>query len=294
MTYDFADLQNENLYLNIDNNSKIIKEIMLEQSCHRGRIDKAKDYYNNSIVDYNQFIKLIAQIIKELKLTNNSIALSILLRKLIFNGYFSKDTSFKADSKESFYDVESFEGMDIIDGKGCCRHLASFYHAIFTEIGNYSQIFPCYLGNIDCTLSEAFVNPANHAANLIKNDGLIYVYNSFTNGILRPIDKFTVEKIVDYENYIPTKYYYKPSAGVMTCSFNFDEAMNIMKLLEEDSKRDHIDYAKYQEIKKEANAIFMKNNSLFEDLKSESKKYTKKISDGMKQAYRDVIDDYYC
>ena len=292
-TQDQDTLQNENLYLGADKDSAIIKEIMTRQLYYRQNASEENRYYSDAISYYNKFIKLIAQFIKELGLGDNSIVLSILLRKLLFEGYFSKDNCFKADSKQSFYDIGFFEGMDVIRGKGCCRHLASFHDAIFKELGNYSQIFTCYYGSLDTTLSEALVNSANHAANLIKSDGLIYVYDSFRNYILRPIDRFTVEGIVDYEEYIPIKFYYKPSVGVMACHTTFDEGMNMLNLLEEDSKKTHINYIKYMEHKKLVEDIFLKNYISFVDFKSEGKKYTRKIFDGMKQGYVGLVEDFY-
>ena len=167
MAYSYDDLENESLYLDADKDSIIVKEILARQSHYEYQMNNTKFYYDDAISDYNQFIKIIAEFIRELKLEDNSIILSILLRRLLFNGYFSKNNFFKADSKQLFHDVDLFLGMDIIDGRGCCRHLANFYNAIFKEIGYYSQIFPCYYGGMNCTLSEASVNNANHAANLI-------------------------------------------------------------------------------------------------------------------------------
>ena len=285
------DLQNEKLYLNANKKSEIIKRILAEQRHTCRRKEDETLYFASAIDDYYKFIELIANYIKDLKIKDNSIVLSMLIRRLLFDGYFSVNNNFKADSNQSFYDVTCYCGLDIIDGKGCCRHLADFHQAIFDEMKKYNKMFACYYGNKDTILAEAFNQSANHAANLIMDSGLFYVYDSFRNIILRPTNKFTMTEIADYDKEHPIKFYYKPSSNVMACYMEYEEAMNLLKSFEVDSKKEYITYNRYLDFKKEMVDVLASNDKLFNELKSEGKVYTKKISDGMRCGFHDMVDE---
>ncbi len=289
--YEANELQNENLYLYVNKNSAIVKEILFEQVRFKWDGERGKKFFAETINEYNKLINLIARFVKELNLDNNAIILSLILRKLIFDGYFSKDNKFDAIKKEMFYDVNFFEGMDIIAGMGCCRHFAGFHSDIFKKLEIFNYIFTCYFDDGNCTLDEAFLNSCNHAANLIKYDDVIYCYDYYSNVILKSIDGFTMSEISNKKDKF--KYFFKPSASVMTSDNSYDMVLDMIKELEENSKKEAISYNDYLEFIKEAAKIFYGNIELFGDLKTEAKKYTKKIATSLRDGQKDYLDSLY-
>lgn len=294
--YEVNELQNENLYLYAHKNSLIVKEILFEQLRFKWGGKRYKEFYAEAIAEYNKLINLIARFIKELNLDNNAIILCMILKKLIFRGYFSKDNKFDSRKNGMFYDVNFLEGMDIVAGMGCCRHFAGFYSDIFKKLGLFNYIFTCYFGDGDCSLDEAFLESCNHAANLIKYEDVIYCYDCYSNVILKSIDGFTMSEISGgnvhskKDNY---KFFYKPSASVMMSNNSYEEALNMIEMLKENCKKDVIDYNIYLQFLEEIAIIFYSNTELFADLKFEAKKYTKKIATHLRDGQREYIDSLY-
>ena len=251
-----------------------------------------KCFYEDSIKSYNEFIEMIAKFITEFKLENNSILLSILIRKLLYNGYFSKDNMFKENDKGPFYDIELYQGMDIVNGKGCCRHLAGFHNDLFKKLNIDSSIIYCYVGNFDTSLNEASLNNANHAANLIMFDGIYYTYDYIRDCLLRFANDFLIEEITRDKK--PYKFYYKPLTDMKMNKKTYEQmAYSFERLRMLSGKMPQIDYDTYLSFKREAIRFYYNNGSLFGDLRNESKKYDKKICNELKSGYDEEVSDFY-
>lgn len=288
------ELQNENLYLYAPDDSRVVKEILEEQRKYKWGYSRREKFFKETYEDYDKFITLIAKFFKELKLDNNAITLSVILRKLILDGYFSKDNIFTADKSGMFYDVPLLEGMDIIDGKGCCRHLANFYSSIFKKLDMFDFSFSCYYAPDDYLDDIAFLQLCNHVAPLIKHNNVIYCYDCYTNMLLKSVNGFTMEQILrDTDNHTRDRFFYKPSACVMGGSISYKEALDMINVLKENSKKETITYDDFINIRSDCLRIFNSNTELFGDLKSDAKKYTKKLAKDLRNAEIEFIDSLY-
>ena len=293
--YDVKDLENEKKYLLASKNSDIVKQIMKEQSRFLGDAYFRKDYFLESMDGYNKIINMIAKLVKELKIENNSIVLSIILRKLILDGYFSVDNRFNPTTKGDFYDINLLEGLDIISGNGCCRHLAKFNQDIFKILNIYNRIISCYYGTDGESLDSVLSMSSNHAVNLIKYDDTIYGYNCYENYIFKSKNGFVFNRIVDLNRDQKKEYklFYKPSATVMISETSYDDAISFIKILNRNSRNKMISYDDFLQFQRNAKKVLSDNKELFDDLKEDSKKYTKKISTSLRNEHIELIDDLY-
>lgn len=293
--YDVEELENEKKYLLASKDSDIVKQIIKEQSRFLGDAYCREDYFLESMDGYNKIINLIAKLVKELKIEKNSIVLSIILRKLILDGYFSVDNKFNATTEGSFYDINLLEGLDIINGNGCCRHLAKFNQDLFKVLNIYNRIITCYYGTLGESLDSVFSMCSNHAANLIKYDDTIYGYNCYENYIFKSENGFVFNRIVDLSSEKKKEYrlFYKPSATVMISETSYDEAISFIKILNSNSRNKMISYDDFLQFQRDAKKVLFDNKELFDDLKEDSKKYTKKISTSLRNEYNELIDDLY-
>lgn len=218
-------------------------------------------HYSVAIDDYKQLIEVIAKIIKELKLENNPLTLSIILHKLILAGYFSDDYKFALTTDGYFHDVKPYWGMDIIDGKGCCRHLASFQDDVFRKTGIFSNTLHCYITNSVLSLPKRKLPEDNHAINILLYDGIIYAYDCTTNTFYRNAEKSILSEIYNIK---PSSIFYRtiPDSIVSENTTNKDKEF-ILKGLEKASES--MDYNRYIDLKMESDSILRKNNSALRD-----------------------------
>lgn len=278
--YSLEELQNEKIYLLADSKSDIIKDIMNVSLERKDSLCLSGIKYNKCINDYNDLIKFAAKLIRELNVGNNSIVLSMVIRELIFNGYFSNKNIFEPVMSRNYYDVYGFEGLDIVNGKGCCRHVVSFYNDLFKKLGVFNYITPCYITtDKNVCLNDAFGMGANHVLSSISYDDAIYGYDCYTNAFLKFIDAFTMLEIFDNNSKFETlKCYYKPSVEAMMYGLTYNGMYERLKCFRESSTKNYIDYSMYLEFKCNALDIYHNNKRLLKDFKRETKKLTRKIS----------------
>lgn len=278
--YSLEELQNERYYLLASKESDIIKDIIKASFEKKDMVFLNSIKYSNCIGYYNELIKMAAELIKELKANNNSIILSMLVRELVFNGYFSENNVFDAVSGVNYYDVYGFSGLDIVNGKGCCRHYVSFYNNLFNELGILNYYTPCCMTNDnDVCLNDAFLMGANHVINTVSYQDTLYGYDCYTNAILKFIDAFTMLEVCNHNIEDKTiRCFYKPSVEMMLYGITYDEMYERLKSFLESSRNNHIDYAKCLEFNRAVFDICHDNKKLLKDFKGETKTLIKKIT----------------
>lgn len=157
----------------------------------------------NIITSYKDLLKKISKLSQELNI-NNSLELSILFSYLLWNGYLSKDKSYKFQSSNR----ANLSGMlfaDVANGIGVCINNSDMLKDVLNESGynscvlvnnlnSFLDVCSIYVikrnGVIDNKniIKEIMnIRKANHAFNLIEEQGKIYAYDS-TNLLLYNID----------------------------------------------------------------------------------------------------------
>ena len=102
-------------------------------------------------------------------------------------------------SHNPYYD----NGIKIINGNGCCRHIADFTNDVLNMSNEQTYLYPCMIN--DKVLDVSFLNSGDHVANVIYYEGIPYVYDEWSNSLLR----FISDRIAflpgsnSYMNFIP-------------------------------------------------------------------------------------------
>lgn len=166
----------------------------------------------NTMEHYKELLKKISKLSQELNI-GNSLELSILFSYLLWNGYLSKDKTYKFQSSNR----ANLSGMlftDILDGIGVCINNSEMLKDILNECGYNSCILVNHLDNF-MTVHNTYkiqrngiserrnilkeiitIRKANHAFNLIEDNNKLYVYDS-TNLLLYNITNCNYAKLVN-------------------------------------------------------------------------------------------------
>ena len=290
-SYTLDDIQKENLYLNAGRDSEIGLQILKYRDLRYRLAFEQRKYFDESIEEYDKYISFIAKLIKELRASLNPLVLCMVLRKLIFNGYFSID-KFVTVNSAKFYDIRYYEGMDVLVGKACCRHVVSFCDELFKKLEITSRPMPCIRTRDKKTLKEAFSNCCNHTLSLFSHDGVDYGYDIFDDVFLKSINGFQMREIFEYESddYRLLNAYYKPSMDMMFYGIAYDNMMERIKKMGANSRKKVIDYINLMEFVCISDSIYHGNLGLLRDFKSESKGRAKKIADSILTDYTNYIN----
>ncbi|MBQ1813101.1 MAG: hypothetical protein II119_04065 [Bacilli bacterium] len=222
---------------------------------------------------YDEFLKLYSEYLNEISIPNNPISKLENVSSLLWEGLFSYEDSFEYMPIESTF--ASKQGVDVVLGKGVCRHVSSFTTDLLLKSGTYCEDFLCFSSYSQlCETLDG--NAANHQANLLKYDGNYYVYDVLSNRLLRFISPI---ELTDYSG--ECFLYYKPKLDLQ-CGFISLEELE-MKLIGFNSSSNSIgiERKEYDEIVKETTILFARKLKLLSELKSESDKIKVKIYKGI-------------
>ena len=171
---------------------------------------------------YYEFINLVANLIYDLGIKDNSISYSVLISTLALKGYFSEN-KIKSFSNTPKYDASGFYGMDVIAGNCCCRHFAFFHRDVFDKLGQFSYLFPCVM------LEENPSNAsANHLVNIIKYGDNLYSYDVGNQLLFGFINGLELQRIHPSDD---TDICYKPYMDMELNGISREQILKRIKLL---------------------------------------------------------------
>lgn len=228
--------------------------------------EKKKDLY----VDYYRFTKMCAKLVNELGIPYNSISASYIIALLIRDGCFSVDNKFVNNTDVSD-GVWEKTGFYVVNGAGCCRHIADFANDIYSELGINSIPFSCYAGN---DIPKSILDVSNHLANLIYYEDMPYVYDLQNYSILRFIsDKTAYNKNLDikYYTFVPNYMGINYDVDVLAVDRLMNDFYNA-------SKKSGIKEKELWEIERKTFDNFFKNLELILDFSRDTKVLKKEIS----------------
>ena len=126
------------------------------------------------IDSYNQFIVLIAKLVHELALSNNSISYSFIISKLIHKSLISYRNIFY-NLKGNKYADECF-GIDVINGYLNYKGVSTIHQDILNCLKTKGIVVQCLLSK-ESNLDSVYNMAANHAVNLIEYNDIFYVHD---------------------------------------------------------------------------------------------------------------------
>jgi len=200
-----VDLIYQNVFL-IDGKRKILINEKLASAFQKTitKYEKKESEKNKEIInDYYKFINLIRELFEKLKL-DNELETIILLKELINIGLFSANETFLPRLKCD--EIWHFEGISVVNGSGCCRHLASFYQNIFRDLKH-----PTFLGgNLSEKKLKLMRKPiiSNHAINLVNYHDQLLGYDISNEIVFSFINKNQLRDIFSKNSFFTYKSYW--------------------------------------------------------------------------------------
>lgn len=220
---------------------------------------------------YNEIIKNYAHLNYDLGF-ENPIEIYTLFHKLMHRGYLSFGYNFEYNTTETLNN-KNILGVDVINGKGVCRHISAMLQDIFDELKINNEILPIYL--YEDNSSNKFHLSGNHVINLASQNnrvyfldptnGYIWIRISGTSLLTFKNTEFEVAKI---SNWIDILDYNNDSLEVLK---------NIKKMLLMDAKLKRQD----DKIISTVNKIFRNNKDIFEKFKEVNKPLYNEIANNI-------------
>lgn len=163
----------ESLIINKYSNGEIYEYLEERQEVWKKIFEDEYERYSSLISDYKLFLKACRSIVSELSVDDSSLSTILCIEKLIFMGKFSHLETFKYESYPN--ELTSNLGVNVILGKGCCRHLARFSKDLFDLSNLYCDNMNCLITEKECF--STLDGDGNHVINIIKFNGIYYGYD---------------------------------------------------------------------------------------------------------------------
>lgn len=116
-----------------------LSSYLLNLSTSVGTDDDFKDVKNVKKI-YDQVLENYVKLNKQFEL-QNPVELFTMFCYMYSNGYLSKERVFKYDAGK-LYDIYSLYGTNVINGKGCCRHITSMFTDVLKLYEMESYVLP--------------------------------------------------------------------------------------------------------------------------------------------------------
>lgn len=253
-------LGDESLYLNDDG-------IYMRELIKLNHDEYLQDEYfeNNKyaflINLYKKYISKVSDLVHELEIKNNQISTIQIISHLLLNGVFSYNGIF--EKGRGIKDILiTRNGLNVIDGIGCCRNVSAFIKDI-TGI----EEFPCVISYI----SEKHLardREVNHTINLIYYKGIPYGFDAYNNGNLyKMISEF---EMVPFNENLKFYAYYKPYYDMI---YNGKSLLDVKQSLEYYKQvcGNHISKDEFEEIVKLTNHRIDNGEFIIKDFISDTR-----------------------
>lgn len=230
--------------------------------------DKKK--YSSLINDYILYLKACSKLVDDIVLTKDSLIKLNVIRHLIMRGIFSHTDKFirQSGTKNIVY---TEDGINVIDGIGCCRHVSGF----ISDIAPENRVLTCLYQSKDQ------FDYANHAVNLVEYNGIPYAYDGNNTGKLY---RFTGSLSLSTLNYSEDMYY-KPYAEIILYQKTFEE---IEEFLERNEAKDikTITHLKELLLKYKAYMNISRSSEMIRDFSSDTRCQVECIKEQIKEIKR--------
>ena len=212
---------------------------------------------------YKELINNYAELNIYFDLTN-PVEIHMLFVKLLHNGYLSYEDNFQYDTKGIYtYNIKNLLGIDIINGKGVCRHISAMLKDVFNKLEIRNEILPIYL--YDDNSKNKLHLSGNHVINLVSQDGKVYFLDPTSGCIWKKIPETNLLTCKNKEIEVA-----RISNWIDILDYNSDNIevfKNIkqMLLMNTTSKRQD------EKMISMVNKLFRNNIDFFEEFKQENK-----------------------
>lgn len=260
----------ERNYLRSNASYKTMSDIYALQDAYVRRRSINYSLYISVLEEYKKFIALVSKIVSELSIRGNSISATIVISKLIQSGCFSNKSHFSCGEVDS---IKGFNGINVVTGSGCCRHITAFHKDVFDELGFFDNIIPV-VHEENATLQDAYGLMSNHVVNLLEYNGILCPYDTLNDAIYVFLNGLVMEK--QFTNK-PVTLYYKPYMDMVINGLSKEDVIKRIQLFNCSSRSSNITRKELLSIIATTSVKYFKNRELLQDFKSDSKTYIKRI-----------------
>ena len=276
----------------------IQKIMQLNPSFKITRKSESNSFYEDCMRQYNDYIEMVAKLMREIHVTDNSIVFCKFIHQLLKDGFFSENHKFYSNDTW-FLDIdENYYGMEIVAGRGCCRHIGFFYDDLFTQLRIPNRVVPCYCFSDQTQYKRDNSKEANHVFNLISYQGTLYGYDGGSDTLLQSLNSTKMIEICSPEHkhdpdFHPYCFYYKPSCDREMFHLSHRDILKRLLEFKKNSGRDTIDYQQILEFNEQVSSMIHDHQCLLDDFDEETKQLKKDITYHMKLGKYDYIDYHY-
>lgn len=232
----------ERYYLNNDKNSFAIDAIESERVFIEETKEEEREKFSELYYSYDEFINKVVKLIKELKLPNNEISYSIVIRELIKNGCFSLDGNFSL-RLGNISELYSKLGVNVVLGYGCCRHVCYFHKDVMDKVFDNGECLFVSVTDFKNRIS-GMKKPATHSINLITHKDVLYGFDTLNGGLYNFESEFHLEKLSKNKIH----FYYKPYLHMIFENYSMTDVKNSLVRYRIASYLKKIDISEYDEI----------------------------------------------
>lgn len=118
-----------------DDDEQVLNSIFLYNRYIKANKQRLEQQYPNMIQAYKSILHETKEFILNTVKRSDTLAICGATTYLLWNGFLSKNKQFIYDGEvdASVVDSVGYLGLDVVNGVGCCRHLAPFLQDILTE-----------------------------------------------------------------------------------------------------------------------------------------------------------------
>ena len=223
------------------------------------------------ILPYDDYIDKVRDLVRNLRKNKSDLECAMMISWILKNGYFSFDNKFELSTNVG-YEVKSHPGINVVSGKGCCRHLACFYRDIFEGEYDYNLLYNC---SISKHTWLSILPLGNHIINLVMHNGVLYGYDLTNHCYI-----FKNEKILSDIEKSGYKIKYKYLSDVI-----FSNLVGTDKIDMEELKRilekpnNMMTKEDFIKLKEDINKYMIRNEKIVQEFSLDSKELKDKIKE---------------
>lgn len=230
---------------------------------------------------YEEYISHVVELFDLIKKDESDYFYAIVCDILIDAGFFSAERRFSSKNDE-FNELPIMRGVNIINGEGICRNIASFYEDIFKYFYQYPLKMCCLYPTNDT--NKDILTYGNHIINLAYHYDAIYGVDLTNHCTFIPISKDTLEALGKNFSlkYIPNgDVLFKLTTSLNASESMFNEIDVTKNILEMGCKQKIISEDEYKKIISKANDFICQKKTILQSFIVKNTELTHEIKKKM-------------
>ena len=267
--------------------SGILVSVMVFSTALIKNADRKRESLENSVSQvYYVQTETYNEIISEIKLAlekvgcDDPLEIFSMYNHLLWKGYFSEGHEYKYDNTD-LYDIPYFEGIDIMDGDGVCRHNSDLLARIFNECGYKAFTVNAYISeDMDIDYQPGIERPVgefsdydsgNYFTSTYGNHQLVVVIDGNSVNFFDPTNLSVFRLGSDETLHVINgvgQMKLKPLSEYSINGINVEEMVDVFQIIHDENNVSYSD-EDVENAFEESLKLFEENSEYFEEFYSE-------------------------